>query len=137
MKDAKCVITEATKGIVDKLADRRGISYRRMSEILGPDNPYPRAKWLIIDIAEFNSHGVRLIKADLDALFASLLSSEEMLDVSDADLNLQMFEALDAVLRGKPVADQLRELRDVIAVCEKKISGIEKLEARNNLQPVA
>jgi hypothetical protein len=137
MKDAKCVITEATKGIVDKLAERRGISCRRMNEILGPDNPYPRAKWLITDIAEFNPHGVRLIKADMDALFESLIGGEEVADVPDAELNREMFEALDAVLCGKPAAVQLRELRDVIAVCEKKISGIEKLDARNNLAPVA
>jgi hypothetical protein len=137
MKDAKCVITEATKGIVDKLADRRGITYRRMSEILGPDNPYPKAKWLITDIAEFNSHGVRLIKADVDALFDSLLGKEPCEDVTDADLNREAFEAIDAVLRGKCAADQLRELRELVAVCEKKISAIEKLQARGHLSPVA
>jgi hypothetical protein len=139
MKDASSVITTATSGIVDKLAVRREISLRRMHEILGPDNPYPKAKRLIRDIAEFNTHGVRLIKADLDAMFLDLLltGDGEAELVTAAEVHKEAFEAVDAILTGKSAAVQLEELRELIAVAELKISGIKKLQTRNNLAPVA
>lgn len=135
MKDAHSVITEATKGIVEKLANRREVSLRRMHEILGADNPYPKAKVLIRDIAAENPHGAWLIKADLDTLFRELLG-DEAAEVTAVDLHKEAFEAVDAVLQGLSAADQKRELRELIAVAELKISGIEKVEAREHLQPV-
>jgi hypothetical protein len=136
MQDAHSVITTSTSGIVDKLAAHREISLRRMYEQLGDQCVYPKAKRLIRDIATFNPHGARLIKADMDTLFADIFG-EESAEVTAVDLHKEAFEAVDAVLQGKSAADQLRELRELIAVAELKITGIEKLQARGHLSPVA
>lgn len=132
MQDAHNVVTEATKGIIEDLAARREISLRRMYEQLGDQCVYPKAKRLIRDIAALNPHGARLIQADIDALFADILRDDET-EVTAVELHKEAFEAIDAVLQGKSGVDQVRELRELIAVAELKISGIEKLEARNHL----
>lgn len=137
MLDAHSVITTATAGIVDKLAAHREISLRRMYEQLGDQCVYPKAKRLIRDIAAFNLHGTRLIKADLDALFTDILGDEDR-EVTAAELHKEAFEAVDAMLSGKSADNQIQELRELIAVAELKISGIEKLKARGgHLMPVA
>lgn len=130
MQDAHSVITTAAKGFVEELAKRREISMARMYEILGKDNPYPRAKVLIRDIAEVNPQGVRLIKADIDAMFADLLEPVQLKAVTTARINTEAYEAIDALLTNKCAADQKRELRELIAVCEQKIGAIDRLEAR-------
>lgn len=83
-----------------------------------------------------NPAGVRPIKADMDALFADLLA-DDAAEVTAAELHKEAFEAVDAMLSGKPAGEQLKELRELIAVSQLKISGIEKLQERNGLAPVA
>lgn len=135
--NAHSVITTATAGIVDKLASHREISLRRMYEQLGDQCVYPKAKRLIRDIATFNLHGARLIKTDLIVMFDELLSGEER-EVTAAEIHKEAFEAVDAMLTGKSADDQIEELRELIAIAELKISGIEKLKARGgHLAPVA
>lgn len=136
MQDAANVICEAAAGHVEDIAARREISERRMYEILGKDNPYPKSKRLIRDIGEFNKPGVRLIKADMDSLFADLLrdESEGTADVTVQRVNKEAFEAIDAMLSGQPAADQIRELRELIAVCQEKLTNMEKLVEREPLR---
>ena len=130
MQDAHDVICEAAHGHVDEIANRREITPRRMYEILGKDNPYPKSKVLIRDIAQFNKPGVRLIKADMDALFADILGEVPMPEITVQRLHKEAYEAIDALLAGKSAADCMKELRDLIAVAELKLEGIEQLEKR-------
>lgn len=127
MHDATDVIWTAAEGHVEELAKRREIRPRRMYEILGKDNPYPKAKRLIREIGAVNPQGARLIKADMDALFTDVLSETRLPDVSTQKLHKEAFEAIDALLAGKSPADCLKELRELDAVVQLKIEGIEKL----------
>lgn len=135
MQDAYSVITHATVGFVERLAAEREISLRRMYEILGKDNPYPKAKRLIREIGKLNPKGVREIRADMDAMFADILGGEDR-EVTAAELHKEAFEAVDAMLENKSAAEQLMELRELVAVAQMKIEGIEKIEARRNLRSV-
>ncbi len=128
MQDAHSVISDAAAGHVEDLAKEMEVGTRRMYEILGKDNPYPKAKRLIRNIGKFNKHGVRQIKADMMSMFADVLE-DYFQDVTAIDLHKEAFEAVDAVLQGKSAADQLKELRELIAVAEQKIEGITRLSA--------
>jgi hypothetical protein len=108
-----------------------------MYEILGKDNPYPKAKVLIRDIGEFNKAGVRLIKADMDAMFAAILAGDSGHVPTVATVHHDAYEAIDAMLQGRPAGEQLDKLRGLAAVVNQKIEGIERLESRNGLTPVA
>lgn len=136
MLDAHSVITHVTAKHVAELAQEMEVGLSRMYEILGKDNPYPKCKRLIRKIAKVNIAGVGPIRADMMSLFDELLREDER-DVSAAELHKEAFEAVDALLSGKSADEQIRELRELVAIAELKITGIEKLQARNNLAPVA
>lgn len=126
--DSRSVISQAAKGIVEKLADDREISTTRMYEILGKDNPYPKAKKLIRDIARNNPNGARLIKADMDALWIDIL--EPVVEPSLEELHKEAFEAVQAVLANKPRDVKAAELRELIAIASSMLENTEKTELR-------
>jgi hypothetical protein len=125
MLDAKSVITTATKGFVEEIAKRREISETRMYEILGKDNPYPKAKILIRDIAQVNQAGARLIKADLMAMFAQILGPETEL-VTDAELHGELNDVVQARLRNAPKDMRLTEDRQAVDVLNRDIAELER-----------
>ena len=139
MKDAASVIAEATDGIGTELAQEYEVSTARMYEILGKDNPYPKAKVLIRKIGRrdrsADKHRVRLIKADMDAMFHEILGENPRV-VTAADVHREAFQAIDAMLEDKPAAVQLKELRELIAVAQEKAAGIERLTERGELKAV-
>jgi hypothetical protein len=124
MQDSRSVITHVTKGIVDNLADDYEVSLSRMYEILGKDNPYPKAKKLIRAIARHNQNGLRLIRADMDSLFADLIVHAD--EPSLEDIHKEAFEAVDSILRDKPVSDQKTQLLELVDICQRKLEGIER-----------
>jgi hypothetical protein len=133
MLDAKSVITTATKGHVEEIAKRREITVSRMYEILGKDNPYPKSKVLIRDIAEFNQEGARLIKADMDALWTDILGLS-CPKPTVKDLNQEAFEAINSFLAEKSDAEKKQQLRELIMVAELMIGDID--DDRSNELPI-
>lgn len=134
MQDAHSVITNAAGGHVDDIAKEMEVTRRRMYEILGPDNPYPKAKRLIRNIGKFNKPGVREIKADMDAMFADILAGERVETPSIAKINKECFDVIDAELEGKPAAEQKKEILELIAVLNQKLEGIERFEDHGGLR---
>lgn len=135
MKDPSSVIAQATDGIGVKLAREFEVSVGRMYEILGKDNPLPRAKKLIRAIGRVDETPdkarVRVIKADVDSMFEDILGRAEAVDEPCVRvLHKEAFEAIDAQLEGKPAGEQLKELRDLLVVVEQMIEGRERLTAR-------
>lgn len=124
MMDSGNVISTATKRIVDKLTEDYDVSGTRMYEILGKDNPYPKAKRLIRSIARHNQTGARLIKCDLDAMFLEIL--EDVEEPSLEDIHKEAFEAVDSILRSKPASDQKTQLLELVDICQRKLEGIER-----------
>ena len=122
--DSANVIAQATAGIVEPLADEMEVSIRRCYEILGKDNPIPKAKRLIRKIAHLNQNGARLIKADFDSMFAEILKPATG-TLTAADLHKEAFEAIQAILHNKSKADRARELRELITVAQSMLEGCE------------
>ena len=134
MMDSTSVITQATKGLAEDLAEDYDVSLTRMYEILGKDSPHPKEKKLIRAIARCDKSPdkwrVRIIKADFDSLFFRLL--KDTVSGSDgvdcAELHLQLFEAIQAKLKGLPKAERLKEAREARAILDMEIESLEKEE---------
>jgi hypothetical protein len=124
MQDATDVICAAAKGFTEQIAKRREISERRLYEILAKDNPYPKAKRLIRDIAALNPAGARLIKADLMALFDECLEPDPS-EVSADELIKDLNDAELAKVSNAPKAIRLRKDREAIEVLCRDIAEIE------------
>jgi hypothetical protein len=124
MRDAESVITEATEGIIDKLMAEYEVKRSRIYEMLGDQCCYPKTKVLIRRIAAHNQEGARLIKADLDAMFADILDPIED-EVSDAEMHAQLNDAVQAKLRKAPKAIRLKENREAIEVLTRDTSDLE------------
>lgn len=56
---------------------------------------------------------------------------------SVAKINKELFDVVDAILEGKSAEIQKKELHDAITVLQDKLEGIQRLEGRNGLAPVA
>jgi uncharacterized protein with ATP-grasp and redox domains len=123
MRDSTEVIAHVVEGHGPKLAKALEVSLSRCYEILSTDNPYPKSKRLIRKIAEVNRPGVRLIKADMDALFDELLGETQ--PCCAADLHKEAFEAVQASLEGKPKAEQMKELRELISAASAMLQDLD------------
>lgn len=124
MQDSSSVITDAAKGIVEKMAEEMEVKPGRMYEILGKDNPYPKAKRLIRVIARIDKERVRSIKADLDAMFCQILGEEDC-QIDVAEFYRETSQAVGAILEKKPVREQVKEVREMVAVGQKVIVQLE------------
>lgn len=125
MQDSTSVITQATKGIVEDLAHDREVGLSRMYEILGKDNPYPKAKKLIRDIARHNQIGARLIRSDMNAMWEEILEPVKERPTA-IDLHKEASDAIQSVLANKSKGDQQKELRELITVAKTMLEVIEK-----------
>ncbi|MDQ3748029.1 MAG: hypothetical protein M3367_03275 [Acidobacteriota bacterium] len=125
MQDSKSVITEAAKGIVEKLAAEYEVSLPRMYEILSSSCPYPKTKRLIRAIAHIDKKRARIIKADLDAMFAQILN-EPPAEINIVEFHRESAAAVQANLEHRPTAEQLKDFREVAALSQQAISILER-----------
>lgn len=120
MRDATDVITEAVNGHTEALAAEFEVSTARMYQLLSTHCTYPKTKLLIRAIGKVSKRGARLIKADLDAMFHDILG-----DIPEPacphELHRESFEAVSAIYEQKSVADQAKELRDLIAAASRHL----------------
>jgi hypothetical protein len=123
MQDHNDPLVLAIDGHVKELAAVRGCSLSRMYEYLGKDSPYPKIKQLIRDISQVNKDGVRIIQADLTAFFQSILGDDS---ATLAEFHKECSEAVSTALEGKPITDQIKETRDVVAIATKRVANLER-----------
>ena len=126
MLDSHSIITHVTHGIVKELADEYECSLQRAYEMLGNQCVYPKAKKLIRTIARLNPEGARMIKADMDSMFADILTPIE--EPTLEDLHKEAFEAVDSVLRNRPAAEQKLQVMELLEICQRKLAGLERRE---------
>lgn len=130
MRDASSVITAAADGLVKEIASEYELSERRIYEILSTDNPYPKTKRLIRVIAHCDKSDdkwrVKLIKADLAALFSELLGENIQQEIDSARLHSELNDAIYAKLKGLSRADRLKECREAVSILADEIAFLEK-----------
>ena len=126
MMDSTSVIPTATEGIVERMAKENEISKAaQYAQLDGDKCVYPKAKKLIRQISRLNPEGGRLIKQDLDCLFAEVLDDEPCSTTDAAEFHKELSEAVDAKLRHLPRARKLRELRQARRILDREIRATE------------
>jgi len=127
MRNAEDVITTAVNGYTEELAAEYEVSTARMYQLLSTHCSYPKTKILIRRIAGLTQAGARLIKADIDALWADVLHDIDPLEASVQELHKESSEAVQSVLNNDPIADQKNELRQAMAATAKVLQKLDRL----------
>lgn len=137
MRDAEDVITTAVNGHTDELAALYEVGLARMYQMLSTHCTYPKTKILIRNIGSLSKDGARLIKADLDAMFQDILGEDEFAECDAIALHKEAFEAVQACLKNKSKADRKQELRELIAVAQGMLAGVDREDEPRSLAPPA
>ena len=127
MQNLHSVITTAVDGIGVKLAELYEISVSRLYQILEADN-YGKTKRLIRFIAAIDKERVKLIKADLDALFAELLCDSNTPEPDCAELHSELNDVIQAKLKNLPRDERLKECWQAKAILDAEIASLEERE---------
>jgi hypothetical protein len=127
MQQQISTITQAVEGIGVRLAELYDISVSRLYQILEADF-YGKTKRLIRMIAAIDKERVKIIKADLDALFCELLGETETREVPCADLHKELTDVIQAKLNDFPKDIRLHECRQAVAALSQEISSLETKE---------
>lgn len=81
--------------------------------------------------------GLSTIHWDTELNLAQARNKRKHPEPSVAKVHRELFEAVDALIEGKPADVQKKEIKDAIDILKEKLEGIERFESRNGLAPVA
>jgi hypothetical protein len=123
MKDSNDVIVQAADGFTKQLADDLDISLARMYELLGRDNPYPKAWRILRSIARHNPDGLRLIQSDFNHRCEALLQDQPATSV--ARINKELHDVTQSELEQKPPAERRTEILQAIAILQARLAQLE------------
>lgn len=126
MEDPLSVITTAVDGIGTKLAEEFEVSHARLYQILEAD-AYGKTKRLIRKIGRIDATRLAIIKADLDALFASF--EPDVFAPTASEVHSELFDVIQSHLERRSNAEQLREIREAIAVLNAHMTSLERKTA--------
>jgi hypothetical protein len=123
MQNSNDVIVQAADGFVKHLADDLDISLARMYELLGKDNPYPKAWRILRAIGHHNPDGLRLIQSDFNNRCEALLQNQPATSV--ARVNKELHDVTQAELEQKPSAERKTEILEAIAILQARLAQLE------------
>ena len=125
MRDPNDIIAEAGYECVKALAQEEyHVSLQRMYKILSEEHHYPQLCRLATAIGRHNPIGLREIQADFNARCERALRSADTLTTT-AQLHKEAAEAIQALMEGRPLTEQEKELRELIAVATARLAEIE------------
>ncbi len=119
MQDANSVMTQGFDGLVREVSIEIGITDKRLYELLGKDNPYPKLWRLLNPLGRLDFDRLLIIQADFNARVFRLRDKKAV--ASDADLHKELADAMQAVLQKLPKADRKCEILEAIAELNKQL----------------
>ncbi len=128
MQDSNDVIVQAADGFVKQLAGELDLSLARMYELLGKDNPYPKAWRILRAIGHHNPEGLRFIQSDFNRRCEALLN--DLPSTSVAQINKELHDVTQAELEQQPAARRRTEILEAIAILQARLAQIEVEETR-------
>lgn len=128
MLDPNSVMTQAFDGYVTDVADELGLSYQRVNEMIGKDNPYPKVWRLINPLGRLNADRLRMLKADFNARCERILRDDKTPSTAST-VHKEFTEAMQTILDKAPRHERKKEILEAIAELEKEL---EKCEAGND-----
>lgn len=120
MQNPNEAMTQAFDGYVGEIAIEIGITDKRIYEILGRDNPYPKLWRLLNPLGRLNPDRLGLVQADFNARCRRIYRPFSGLS-NPASLHQQVSEAVTAILANAPRCDRKKEILEAIAELQKEL----------------
>lgn len=120
MQNPNDVTTRAFDGLVGEIAIEIGVTDKRIYEILGRDNPYPKCWRLFNPLGRIAPDRLALIRADFNAR-CDRLTGPRPTPSTPATLHKEVSDAINAVLAKAPSADRKREILEAISELQKQL----------------
>lgn len=120
MQNTNSVMTQAFDGMVGEVCVEIGITDKRLYELLGKDNPYPKMWRLLNPLGRLNFDRVLLVQADFNARIARLSPAQSAPCCSA--LHKELAEAVQAVLDKAPAAQRKQQILEAVAELQKQLS---------------
>ena len=124
MQNPNSVMTTGFEGHIGDVADELGISDKRIYEILGRDNPYPKTWRLLNPLGRIAPERLRLVQVDFNARVARILDPVSA-PSTPASLHKEVSEAVTAILAKIPKADRKVEIMQAMAELQKELDKCE------------
>lgn len=124
MQDSSSVIVQAADGHVKDLARIYDVSLPRMYEILGRDNPYPKAIRLTLAIAEVNPVGLLLIRDDFVLRCQAAIG--DIPPIALAKLNRELQDVPQSILDRHSLEKREREINEAILALYAELHQVRK-----------
>lgn len=120
MLDPNDVTTNAFDGLVREIADELSLTPKRVYEILGPDNPYPKCWRIFNPLGRIAPDRLELIRSDFNARCDRILRGRTTPSTA-ASLNKELDEAVQKVLERRPAAERKAAILEAISELQKQL----------------
>lgn len=115
------VTTQAFDGLVGEIAIELGITEKRVYELLGSDNYYPKIWRLLNPLGRIAPDRLALVKADFNARCDRILLAGAA-PSTPASVHQQITEAMQKILENAPAAERRKEIVEAIAELAKELN---------------
>ena len=119
MQNPNSAMTQAFDGYIGEIANELGITDKRIYEILGRDNPYPKLWRLLNPLGRLDFDRLLLVQADFNARVARIGLKESKPCVSKTHKELS--EAMQKILENAPKHERKCEILEAIAELQKQL----------------
>ncbi len=113
-------MTQAFDGFVNEIAIELGISDKRIYEILGKDDPYPKTWRLLNPLGRIAPEKLRFLQADFNARCARILD-KNCLPSTVSTVHKEVTEAIQKILDRAPKHERKKEILEAIAELQKEL----------------
>lgn len=120
MQNPNSVMTQAFDGLVNEVCIELGITDKRVYELLGKDNPYPKLWRLLTPLGRLDYERLLIVQADFNARVARLAPAVSGLPCASR-LHKELTEAMQSVLDKAPKDDRKCQILEAIAELQKQL----------------
>lgn len=121
MQNPNDVTTQAFDGYVGEIAIELGITDKRVYELLGRDNHYPKLWRLLTPLGRIAPDRLGLVRADFNARCDRILNTNSE-PSTPATVHQQICEAMQAILDNAPPSERRKEIVEAIAELAKELN---------------
>lgn len=120
MQNPNDITTQAFDGYVAEIAIELGISDKRVYELLGRDNYYPKLWRLLTPLGRIAPDRLALVRVDFNARCDRILSGN-VTPSTPASVHEQISEAMQKILDKAPAHERRKEIVEAIAELAKEL----------------
>ncbi len=120
MQDPNSIIAQAFDGYVTEVADELGLTYQRVGEIIGKDNPYPKLWRILNPLGRLDPERLCFVKADFNARCDRILNGRQTPSTA-CSVHKEVSEAIQKIIAKAPRHERRKEITEAIAELAKEL----------------